>query len=119
MEQIKKSCLSSVTVVVISTQEAAIALKKQGETTAFQLMFRLQFVCALATSCKFYNRTEHSQDFFIFTVIMIPCVDKLEPSFPARLATSCPSSKDVTVPQLGGGNVFPIMNDLEKKIIRS
>ena len=103
--------------VVISTQEADIALKKQGETTAFQLMFRPTL--RMSTSCKFYNRTEHSQDFFIFPVIMIPCVDKLEPKFAAKLATSCPSSKDVTVPQLGGGNVFPITNDLEKMIIRS
>ena len=41
-------------------------------------------------------------------VSMVPCVDKLEPSFMAKLVTSCPSPEpDGTLPQLWSGNVFP------------
>ena len=51
--------------VVKYTLEAARALKKYGETLDFITRLPLQFFCAPAFSCVLYNRTEHSQGFFI------------------------------------------------------
>ena len=47
------------------TYDEARVLKKQGETLDYLSCFPLHFFQPLAASCVLYNRTKHSQGFFI------------------------------------------------------
>ena len=92
---------------------AARTLKKLGETLVSQLMFPPTLMCSSHFLRALQQNRAQSRLFYLLT--MVPCIDKLESSFAAKLTACCPPPEsEITVPQLGGGNVFPTMNDFKK-----